>query len=194
LIEISEKYKIKKFIYISSSSIWTNSYKNKVVEKTPYSPSEIYGRSKMQAEKDLVNSEVKYWTIFRVPLIVSENRLGILSILFDLIKNNKKIFLIGNGKNKLNFCHLYDLTKFISLSIKKKEKEIYNLASNDSITLNNLFKSLINFAKSQSKIVFLPDLFISKILIFLNYLKLSPLSIYHIKMIKNSLVFDISKI
>lgn len=148
----------------------------------------------MQAEKDIVNSKLNSWTIFRIPMIVSKNRLGVLSILFDLILNNKRIPILGEGKNLLQFIHLDDLIKFIMKSISIKEKEIFNLASEESITLKKLFESLIISAKSKSKIIHFKDFGITKILSFLNYIKLSPLNIYHLKMLKFSLVLDTNKV
>ena len=46
-------------------------------------------------------------------MIVSRERLGILSLLFDLILLNKKVPLIGTGENILQFLHAEDLSNFI---------------------------------------------------------------------------------
>ena len=57
------------------------------------------------AEKNIIRSKLDNWTIFRVPMIVSEERLGVLSILFDFIINNKKIPVLNNAK--FNSIHSY---------------------------------------------------------------------------------------
>ena len=44
-------------------------------------------------------------------MIVSERRLGVISLLFDFIINNKKIPLINNGNNLIQFIHIDDLIK-----------------------------------------------------------------------------------
>ena len=90
LIKACLEFNIKKYIYISTSAIWVKDYKIPVEENEKYYPIENYGKSKVNAELDIKNSKLNNWTIFRVPMIVSKERLGILSLLFDLIKFNKK--------------------------------------------------------------------------------------------------------
>ena len=194
LINLAIKYNIKKFIFFSTSAIFVKDYKKSVNEKTVTSPIETYGKSKVSAEIDLKNSRLKSWTIFRIPMIVSKNRIGVLSLLFDLIINHKRIPLLNKGENLLQFIHIDDLIKFILKSIKIKEKEIYNLASDEAISLKNLFLKLITSLNSKSRFIYFQDIGITSFLSFLNFLNLSPLNIYHLKMLKFSLVMNTSKI
>ncbi len=127
-------------------------------------------------------------------MIVSKNRIGVLSLLFDLIINHKRIPLLNKGENLLQFIHIDDLIKFILKSIKIKEKEIYNLASDEAISLKNLFLKLITSLNSKSRFIYFQDIGITSFLSFLNFLNLSPLNIYHLKMLKFSLVMNTSKI
>ena len=124
LIDLSVKYKVKKFIFFSTSAIWVKDYKKAVNEKTKVCPVETYGFSKVFAEKDIVKSKLNNWTIFRVPMIVSEERLGVLSLLFEFIINNKKIPVLNNGKNLIQFIHIQDLIQFILKSFSINEKQI----------------------------------------------------------------------
>ena len=194
LIKLCTKYKVKKLIFFSTSAIWVDNYKKPVTEKTNYFAVENYGKSKILAEKAIIASKLKNWVIFRVPMIVSENRLGILSILFEFIINNKKIPILGDGKNNLQFIHVNDLVKFVKKSLKIKEREIYNIASQEILTLKKLILSLIKSAKSQSKILSFYDFGISKIFLLLNYFRLSPLNIYHLKMLRYSFTMNCNKI
>ena len=194
LIDLSVKYKVKKFIFFSTSAIWVRDYKKAVSEKTKVCPVETYGSSKVLAEKDIIKSKLNNWTIFRVPMIVSEERLGVLSLLFEFIINNKKIPVLNNGKNLIQFIHIQDLIKFILKSFSINEKQIYNLASDECLTLKDLFLILINSINSNSKIISFNDLGFTNILSILNKIRLSPLNIYHLKMLKYSLVMDTNKI
>ena len=194
LINLSTIHKVKKFIFFSTSAIWVKNYKKPVSEKTRVCPVETYGMSKVMAEKSIINSRLKSWTIFRVPMIVSEERLGVLSILFDFIINNKKIPILNNGKNLIQFIHIKDLIKFIIKSCSINEKQIYNLGSEEFLSLKNLFIKLINAVNSKSKIVSFRDYGYTKVFSFLNKLNLSPLNIYHLKMLKYSLVMNSDKI
>ena len=153
-----------------------------------------FGFLKVQAEKDIISSNLNNWTIFRVPMIVSKERLGILSLLFDLIISNKKIPLLGTGENILQFIHADDLSNYIYLSLSTMEKNIYNVGSEENISLKGLIKKLIHESNSKSKIILIKDLGFSFILNFLNKLNLSPLNIYHLNMLKFSLTLNSDKI
>ena len=194
LINLSIKHKVKKFIFFSTSAIWVKDYKKPVTEKTKVCPVETYGTSKVMAEKNIIRSKLNNWTIFRVPMIVSEERLGVLSILFDFIINNKKIPILNNGRNLIQFIHIEDLIKFILKSFSIKEKQIHNLGSEEFLSLKDLFLKLINAVNSNSKIISFKDFGYTNILSFLNRLNLSPLNIYHLKMLKFSLVMNSNKI
>jgi UDP-glucose 4-epimerase len=194
LIKLCKKYKVQKLVFFSTSAIWVSDYKKPVTEKTKYFPVEDYGKSKIMAENVIINSNLKNWVIFRIPMIVSQNRLGILSILFEFIINNKKIPILGNGKNNLQFIHIDDLVNFVKKSLSIKEKEIYNLASQEIITFKKLILSLIKSTGSQSKILSFYDFGISKFFLILNYFRLSPLNIYHIKMLRYSFTMNCNKI
>ena len=194
LINLSEKYKIKKYIFISTSALFIKNYKTPVTEKTKPSPVEIYGFSKLRAENDIIKSNLNNYVIFRCPMIVARNRLGILSFLFDLIKSNKYILILGSGKNLLQFIGMKDLINVIQKSLSITEKNIYNVASNEKISLISLINNLIKLINSRSKIINIPDFGFSIILNLLNKFKLSPLNIYHLKMLKNSFVMNLDKI
>ena len=194
LIQACEEFGIKKYIYISTSAIWVKNYIKAIEEDEKYCPVENYGESKVQAEKDIKTSNLLNWTIFRVPMIVSKERLGILSLLFDLILSNKKIPLLGSGENILQFIHADDFSNCIYLSLGINEKNTYNIGSEEKISLKNLIEKLIINVNSKSKIISIKDFGISKALSFLNKLNLSPLNIYHLNMLKYSLTMNTDKI
>ena len=194
LIKACEEFNVQKYIYISTSAIWVKNYNKSVQENEEYCPVENYGNSKVQAEKDIKKSNLINWAIFRVPMIVSKERLGILSLLFDLILSNKKVPLLESGKNILQFLHADDLSNCIYLSLNINEKNIYNVGSEEKISLKNLIEKLILEVNSKSKIFSIKDFGITKILSFLNKLNLSPLNIYHLNMLKFSLTLNSDKI
>ena len=194
LIKVSLEFNIKKYIFISTSAIWVKDYSKPVDESENYHPIENYGKSKVEAEKDIINSNLINWTIFRVPMIVSRERLGVLSLLFDLIITNKKIPLLGTGKNILQFIHADDLSNYIYLSLSTNEKDIYNVGSEENISLKGLIEKLIISSGSKSRIISIKDFGFSFILNFLNKLNMSPLNIYHLNMLKYSFTMNSKKI
>ena len=74
LIKACVEFSIKKYIYISTSAIWVKNYKEAVLEEEKYFPRKLW-KIKSSSEKDIKNSNLLNWTIFRVPMIVSKERL-----------------------------------------------------------------------------------------------------------------------
>ena len=110
-----------------------------------------------------------------------------------MILLNKKVPLL-NSENILQFLHADDLSNYIYLSLDINEKNIYNVASEEKISLKNLVQKLISNVNSKSKIISINDFGVSKILSILNKLNLSPLNIYHLSMLKYSLTLNSNKI
>ena len=194
LIYLSKKYKIQKYIFISTSALFVKDYKKPITEKTRPNPVELYGFSKLKAEQDIINSDLNNYAIFRCPMIVAKNRLGVLSFLFDLIKSGKNVPILGSGKNLFQFIGVKDLINVIHKSLFKIEKEIYNVASSEKISLVSLINKLIKSIDSNSKIINVPDFGFSFILNFFNKINFSPFNIYHLKMLRYSFTMNTNKI
>ena len=68
-----------------------------------YNPTGIYGISKYKAELEVLEkTDFKSCSIIRPRPIVGVGRLGIFEILFDWIKDDKKILLLGQVKINFN--------------------------------------------------------------------------------------------
>ena len=65
----------------------------------------IYGISKAESERILLSSDNEInVTIFRLPIVVDVSRVHRLGIVFEFIKDGKKIFIPGKGENKIQFA------------------------------------------------------------------------------------------
>ena len=132
LLNLSKKYSVKKFIFISS-------------DKAFY-PKGIMGKSKLLAEKKVLNSknnktELK---ILRFPNVITSSG-SILEIIYDCI-NKKKIFELKNKNLIRYFIFKNDTLNFI---LKASD----NNCSKKIIILNNVkskkIKDLCKFMKSK---------------------------------------------
>ena len=71
---------------------------------------------------NLLNKNEISCSIIRPRTIIGDNRLGIFAILFDWVKDNKKIPIIGNGENLFQFAHISDIVEVsIETAVKKKK-------------------------------------------------------------------------
>ena len=81
---------------------------------------------------------------------------AVISKWVNLLKNNKKINIYGNGQTTRDFCHVNNVIYFILSSINKTldKHEIFNLASGQSISLNKLAQILELIKKKNNYLKF----------------------------------------
>ena len=128
LLNYAEKLKkLKKIIFISSVSVYGIDNGKNINENYSPSPNTIYGKSKLDAEKIIIDwaykNNIKYY-ILRLPLVVGETPPGNLKKMINAIKNNR-FFIIDKGKAKKSMVLANDVGKLIS-NIKGKSG-VYNL-------------------------------------------------------------------
>jgi nucleoside-diphosphate-sugar epimerase len=194
LVNVCNKYKVKKFIYTSTFSIFEDDYNFPILETEPPSAKVDYGKSKYAAEKFILNNYKGSYFVFRCPVIIGDKRLDKLAILFELIKNNINIWLIGPGDNKIHFVFVKDLMKAIEKTIDLKSSHILNIGSDNVRSLKDIILYVIKKSRSKSKIKFFPKtigIIILKILYFLGLLTLGS---YHQRLLINNIVLNTDKI
>ena len=148
LIDVSKNFNIKKFFYASSSSVYGDSNKFPVDEKSKLNPKNIYGLSKKLNEEYIkINSNKKTQYIgLRFFTVYGEwGRPDMLILKYlDYAKKNKTLYLNNSGNHWRDFTYIDDVTKILSKLIQKKFKdnEIYNICSNRPILIKNLVSYL----------------------------------------------------
>ena len=195
LIKIAEKHNVKNFIFTSTFSIYEKNYDYLVTEEEPPSCKNFYGLSKYEAEKKLMgfNGKINI-IIFRCPVIVDKTRAHRLAILFEFIKSNATVWIIGDGNNRIQIVSAKDLFISIKKSLDLSGKHIFNIGSKKVLSLKKVFTFLIYKGKSKSKIRHLNKKFGLGVLNILSKLRLIDFIDYHNKMLVSNLVMDTSKI
>ena len=149
LVEFSKKKKIKKFIHLGSSFEYGQS-KKKIKENYTTLPTSIYGVAKLACTNYLIKNKIflKFpFTVFRLFQVYgptqNENRL--IPYLINNCKKNKKIY-VTHGSQMRNFCYVEDIAKavFLSLSNKKTNGKIFNLASSENFKIFQIVKMIKN--------------------------------------------------
>ena len=195
IVDYAIKYKCKKILFISSNCLWGQNFDYKVKEDEPPNPIEIYGKSKLECENILLKNKDKINSIiFRSPTIIDEGRLGLLSLLFEFIDENRKVPLVGNGSNKYQFIYAKDMVNAMKLSLNYNKTEIFNVGSDEVKSFNEVYKYVIDKAGSKSKLLHFPKKILTICMKICYMLKISPLGPYQYKMISANFVFDTSKI
>jgi len=194
LANICHLVNVQKFIFLSTFSIFEKNSKNLIKETDLPTYKTVYGLTKYYAENSLLRLNFDgIIVILRCPIIIGLKRGYRFGILYDFIKENLKIPLIGTGDNKLSFLHVFDLSVAIEKCFQLKQNQIFNLCVNKHISFKNIINYLIKNFKSKSRIVHVPK-FIGNILFDVSvFLKLVPYVGYHKKIFNNNVVLDSSK-
>ncbi len=185
----------KKIVFISSNCLWGQNFDNPVSEEEIPNPVEIYGRSKLEGERILINNKEKINSvIFRSPTIIDEGRLGLLSLLFEFIDDNKKIPIVGNGENRYQFIYAKDMVQAMKSALNYDKTSIFNIGSDNVKTFNEVYNYVIEKSNSKSRLFHFPKMLMIIGMKICYFLHISPLGPYQYKMISSSFVFDTSKI
>jgi dTDP-glucose 4,6-dehydratase len=142
LLESCRKYgNIQKFIHISTDEVYGESMlsddEEKKNEQSILCPTNPYAATKAGAEL-IANS---YRFSFKLPIIITRgnNVYGpnqypekLIPRFIELLKNDKKVTIQGDGSNVRAFLHALDVAKALELILEKgKIGEIYNIGSDE---------------------------------------------------------------
>lgn len=193
---------IKNLIFTSSVAIYGLN-KNSPNESSVSDPFNHYGKSKLQAEKAIINwfnknPKDKSVTIIRPTVIFGERNRGNV---YKLLRNiyNGRVFVIGNGKNKKSMAYVENVVDFICFITKSQEGlNIYNYADKPDLSMNELVSTTRKLTNQKNKIIHIPlfiSLFIGYIFDSLSFLfnKKLLISSVRIKKFAASTTFDSSK-
>ena len=148
LVNSSKNYNIKKFFYASSSSVYGDTNKFPVGEKSKLNPKNIYGLSKKFNEEYVKinsNSKTNYIGLRFFTVYGEWGRPDMLILKYlDCKRKNKTFFLNNSGNHWRDFTYIDDVTNILSKLLRKqfKENEIYNVCSNQPILIKDLISYL----------------------------------------------------
>jgi nucleoside-diphosphate-sugar epimerase len=186
---------VKKLVFTSSNCLWASNLGRPVREDDPPAPAEVYGESKLAAEKVLRQFEDGLEVvILRCPTIIDSGRLGLLAILFDFIHANKTVWIVGSGGNRYQFIYAGDLAQACILALDFAGSGTFHVGSDRVPTLRQCYEAVIAEAGSRSRVRSLPKGPALAAMRLAHNLKISPLGPYHYRMIAEDFVFDTSRI
>ena len=163
LLETANNSNIKKFIYMSSASVY--GFSEKILkEKDKVSPLTEYSKAKVRNEDYILNNKFNFETIIlrnstafgfsknlRLDLVVND-------LTYSALKENK-IVLLSDGSPKRPIIHIHDICKFIDVLINEKrnlDKEIFNVGD------ESLNYSIREIAETVSSVLEVDDISIGK--------------------------------
>lgn len=177
LIELSHKYKIKKFLFIGSSCIYPKFSKIPIKEtellKGQLEPTnQWYALTKIHGVKmcEAYNKQYKknFSCVMPTNLFGPNDKYGksahvipalIKRIHFAKLKNQTKVKVWGNGKPKREFMFVDDCAKIIiKILLKKNYFKLINIGTGKDITIKTLAEKICMVVGYSGKIVFDTDM------------------------------------
>jgi UDP-glucose 4-epimerase len=192
--EAMRRNRIQHLVFTSTNCLWGESLKRPVREDDEPNPIELYGQSKLEAEKVIRQYTDLISVIIRCPTIIDFGRLGLLAILFEFIHEGRRVWTVGGGRNRYQFIYAGDLAKACLLAAEHGESDTFNIGSDDVKSLADIYQHVISSAKSKSQVASLPLKPAIAAMKLAYFLRISPLGPYHYKMIAEDFLFDTTRI
>jgi nucleoside-diphosphate-sugar epimerase len=187
---------VKPFVFVSTNCLWASDPGHPVDEENdPPSPVEIYGRSKLEAEKILQSftGDLNV-VIIRCPTVIDSGRLGLLAILFEFIDDHKTVWVVGDGLNRYQFVCAEDLARACILAAGYGKSDLFHVGSDNVSDMRSVYQAVIRTANSRSRVRSLPKRLTVAAMMLAYKLRMSPMGPYHYKMIAESFIFDTRRI
>ncbi len=156
-IKVVKEKKIKKFVYLSSDAVYSDS-KKKINELSETKPLSLHGMMHLVRE-NIFNSVFSGSTIIIRPTLVygkNDPHGGYGPNMFNkLIKSKKEIFLFGKGEERRDHVNIEDVGKIIANIIEKNLTGIFNVVSGKVISFYDIAKTLIILSNKKIKIKYI---------------------------------------
>ena len=164
LINLSIKYKIKKFIFSSTAAVYGNSSEKTVNEESTLSPINPYGWSKLMSERVLIdtanaNKDFNYVILryFNVAGASLDGKIGqsfpnathLIKIASEAgVKKRDKMYIFGDdydtedGTCVRDYIHIEDLANAHLMAIDYQKSDIFNCGYNRGCTVKEVINTM----------------------------------------------------
>jgi nucleoside-diphosphate-sugar epimerase len=186
----------RRAILISSTAVYGVPEIHPIPEEAPLVGVGHYGESKIEAERvaqDVGRRGLEV-VILRPKTFLGPERLGVFEILFDWIREGRRIPILGNGSNRYQLLAVEDLVEAtIAAANADVAGEIFNVGATEFGTVRSDLEALIAHAGSGSRLRPVPARPAELALRALELARLSPLAEWHYRTAHRDSYVDVSK-
>ena len=185
---------IRRVVFISSTAVYGVPEKHPIEEDDPLVGVGSYGESKIDAE-GLCRFAAVETTIVRPKTFIGAERLGVFEILFDWIREGRRIYTLGKGHNRYQLLAVEDLVDAIVRAAEEPAaaRDTFNIGATEFGTVRSDLQALIDHAGSSSRLQPVPVKPAEIALRGLELLRVSPLAEWHYKTAHKDSFVDVSK-
>jgi nucleoside-diphosphate-sugar epimerase len=183
-------------VLISSTAVYGVPKHHPLAEDAPLVGVGHYGESKIEAERVAEDAgrrglEV---VVLRPKTFIGPERLGVFEILFDWIREGRRIPILGDGSNRYQLLAVEDLVEAtLSAANARVARETFNIGATEFGTVRSDLEGLIVHAGSGSRLRPLPARPAELALRALELARLSPLAEWHYRTAHRDSFVDVSK-
>lgn len=197
LLSAAAEAGVRRVVVVSSTAVYGVPDKHPIEEDDPLVGVGHYGESKIEAE-DVCRAFMRRGlacVIVRPKTFVGPERLGVFEILFDWIREGRRIYTLGDGSNRYQLLAVEDLVEAIVLSASKRAaaNETLNVGAKEFGTVRSDLQELIDHAGSSSRLTPIPVRPAEIALRALELARVSPLVEWHYKTAHRDSFVDVSK-
>ncbi len=159
LLEAVKKFKIKRYIQISTDEVYGSIKRGSFTEESQIKPNSPYSASK--AGGDLL--VMSYYKTYGLPVIItrSSNNFGpyqypekLIPFFITQALSNKKVPLYGDGKNVRNWLYVEDNCSALDLVMKKgKIGEVYNIGGSVEVENIRIAEGILKLLGKSKKLI-----------------------------------------
>jgi len=150
VLEAMRKSSVEEIVFASSSTVYGEPETIPVGEDAPLKPISVYGASKAACE-NIIHSYTKLYGIKAVVLryanIVGPRlRHGVVwDFINKLLVDRRRLEILGDGKQVRSYIHIEDAVEATMIAWRKSKEdlEVYNVASGDWITVNDVADTVV---------------------------------------------------
>ena len=184
-------------IFISSTAVYGVPRVHPIGEDAPLVGVGAYGNSKIEAERvcfEFTRRGLEV-VVVRPKTFIGPERLGVFEILFDWIQDGRRIYVLGDGRNRYQLLAVEDLVDAVELasSAKGAAGEAINVGAQSFGTVRSDLQALIDHAGSTSRLTPVPARPAEIALRALELARLSPLAEWHYKTAHRDSFVDVAK-
>ena len=188
---------IRRHVLVSSTAVYGVPEVHPIYEDAPLVGVGWYGESKIEAEevtRDFGRRGLEF-TIVRPKTFVGPERLGVFEILFDWIRDGRRIYTLGTGENRYQLLAVEDLVDAIVLAAERPAAagETLNVGAREFGTVRSDLQALIDHAGSSSRLTPVPARLAEIALRALELLRVSPLAEWHYRTAHRDSFVDVGK-
>jgi nucleoside-diphosphate-sugar epimerase len=187
---------VRRLILVSSTAVYGVPEKHPIEEDDPLVGVGHYGESKIDAERlvRVANGASLETVIIRPKTFIGAERLGVFEILFDWIREGRRIYVLGSGENRYQLLAVEDLVDaIVRAGGGDVAGETLNVGATRFETVRGDLQALIDHAGSASRITPVPARPAEVILRGLELARVSPLAEWHYKTAHRDSFVDVAK-